>query len=283
MDKGNIPVESTYESGRRTEPRRSEEKYTTDYTPTPEAEIKPKKNSDLVTKVILVQLAVCAFIVALIFAAWKFCPNVFSVIKSEYSKIMSVDIGIDDVRQTIDNAAAEQQATGEEEQYEVSTEAATEAQSGEGGEDTEIQDTAIAVMTSLGDSKDITVPLHGRISSKYGYRTNPISGVYGLHTGVDIAADEGSPIVAAYNGVVKDTGVGEKRGKYILMLHNDGSETLYCHCSKITVDEDEVIRAGEVIALVGSTGWSTGPHLHFEIHRNGSAIDPLTVIDEEKI
>jgi murein DD-endopeptidase MepM/ murein hydrolase activator NlpD len=136
-------------------------------------------------------------------------------------------------------------------------------------------------MASLGKNDGITTPVHGNISSRYGYRINPISGVYGLHTGVDIAADEGTVIVAAYNGVIEDTGCGEKRGNYVLMLHSDGSETLYCHCSKILVDEGSVIRAGESIALVGSTGWSTGPHLHFEIHINGNAIDPLTVLKEK--
>ena len=248
-----------------------------------------KRNSDYINKVVLVQLAVCAFIVALVFAAWKFSPNIFALIRNEYNEIMSVNVGLDDVRQTIDNVTEIQGATGEEEQdeseiyMEDESEKTTESQSGSGGEDSEVADTAVAAMASLGSDKDITVPLHGRITSKYGYRTNPISGAYGLHTGVDIAANEGSPIVAAYNGVIKDTGVGEKRGKYVLMMHSDGSETLYCHCSKVAVVEGEVIRSGEVIAFVGSTGWSTGPHLHFEIRRNGKAIDPLTVLDEEEI
>lgn len=283
MDKGNIPSESAerYEYRQNTERRHSDEKAESDARATTAAA--PKKNSDYVSKVVLVQLVVCAFIVALIFAAWKFSPDIFSLIRQEYTKIMSINIGMEEVRQTIDNVTGTEAATGEEEEYMRTTEIPTDNQDGEGGEDDKVKDTAVAVMASLGDCKEITVPLHGRISSKYGYRTNPISGVYGLHTGIDIAADEGNPIVAAYNGVIKDTGVGEKRGKYVLMLHADGSETLYCHCSQVTVEEGEVIRAGEVIALVGSTGWSTGPHLHFEIHRNGNAINPLTVLDEKKI
>ncbi|MEE0980439.1 MAG: M23 family metallopeptidase, partial [Acutalibacteraceae bacterium] len=103
---------------------------------------------------------------------------------------------------------------------------------------------------------------------------------YGLHTGVDIAADEGTGIVAAYNGVVKDTGYGEKKGNFVLMEHSDGTQTLYCHCSEILVTEGSVIRAGELIALVGNTGWSTGPHLHFEIRIDGSSVDPLDYIKE---
>ena len=132
-----------------------------------------KRNSDYINKVVLVQLAVCAFIVALVFAAWKFSPNIFALIRNEYNEIMSVNVGLDDVRQTIDNVTEIQGATGEEEQdeseiyMEDESEKTTESQSGSGGEDSEVADTAVAAMASLGSDKDITVPLHGRITSKY--------------------------------------------------------------------------------------------------------------------
>ena len=237
------------------------------------AEKKPRNTSDC-GKVIFVQLAVCAFMILLIFVSWKFCPSLFSFIKDEFSRIMSVDMSTQALAESAKQAVQSFSEVKTDE--ETTTEKSEESTDGKGGEDS-----AIAVIATLGKNDNITTPLHGRITSRYGYRTNPISGKYGLHTGLDIAADEGTNIVAAYNGVIKDTGYGTKKGNYVLMEHSDGTKTLYCHCSEILVDEGTVIRAGETIALVGSTGWSTGPHLHFEIHnKNGWSFDPLDVIKE---
>ncbi len=240
---------------------------------------KKKHSAEKVNKVLLVQVAVCAFFIFLVFIAGKLSPSTFAFLKSEYSRIMSVDMS---TKELFDSAkGATQDVIGSISPPPEETTTASDVEySGEGGEDSEDEDSAVAVMASLGKSKEIVIPLHGRVTSRYGYRTNPISGKYGLHTGVDIAADEGTAIVAAYNGVIKDTGYGEKKGNFVLMEHSDGTQTLYCHCSQIIADEGTVIRAGEVIALVGNTGWSTGPHLHFEIHIDGSTVDPLTYIKE---
>lgn len=244
----------------------------------------PKHSGDYINKVILVQAAVCAFVILMIFIAGKVSPQTFDFIKNRYNEIMSVNMDAADIVDSVKGAADSVMnpvVTGDEEEINDKTEKSSKTTDGEGGEDSEIEDTAIAVMASLGENKHIISPLHGTITSRYGYRINPISGKYGLHTGVDIAADEGTDIVAAYNGVVKDTGTGEKKGNYVLMLNSDSTETLYCHCSEVTVEEGSVIRAGETIAKVGSTGWSTGPHLHFEIHINGNTVDPLTVLEEK--
>ena len=225
----------------------------------------PEKKRTQTNSVIIVQTLVCAFIIALTVITGKLNPSAFELLRKEYNEIMSVDMS---AQEMVHSAAEVVQGA-----VSVSASAAEPEEKEE-----EKSDEAVAVMASIGNVNDITVPVHGRISSDYGYRTNPISGAYALHTGVDIAADEGTGIVAAYNGVVKDTGTGEKRGNYVLMEHSDGSETLYCHCSEVLTVEGAVINAGEVIALVGSTGWATGPHLHFEIHRDGNAVDPMTVL-----
>lgn len=238
---------------------------------------KSKAIAEKTDKVVLVQVAVCAFFVLLVFLAWKLSPSTFDFLKNEYNRIMSVDMTARELYDSARGISEEVFGAQESEAQAEDTSVIPDA----GGEDDESADTAVAVMASLSNNREITVPLHGRITSRYGYRTNPISGKYGLHTGLDIAADEGTNIVAAYNGVVRDTGYGTKKGNFVLMEHMDGTETLYCHCSEILVDEGTVIRAGETIALVGNTGWSTGPHLHFEIHRNGSTVDPLTVIEEK--
>ncbi|MDD6526538.1 MAG: M23 family metallopeptidase, partial [Oscillospiraceae bacterium] len=96
----------------------------------------------------------------------------------------------------------------------------------------------------------------------------------------DIAAPLGTKIKAAYNGTVSRTGEDSRSGKYIYLSHSNGLETLYCHCSSILAKKGAKIRQGETIALVGSTGWSTGPHLHFEIHKNGERIDPMPFLKE---
>lgn len=227
--------------------------------------------------VVLVQAAVCAFFILLVFLAWKFSPSTFEFLRSEFNRIMSIDMTTDELIESAKDSA--QSVMGSLTPEETAATDSTDKLNGTGGEDREAA--AVAVMAGLGKNDQITVPLHGRITSRYGYRTNPISGKYGLHTGVDIAADEGTIIVAAYNGVVRDTGYGNKKGNYVLMEHSDGTETLYCHCSEVLVDEGTVIRAGESIALVGSTGWSTGPHLHFEIHnKSGWSTDPMQFMEE---
>lgn len=248
-----------------------------------EEKAKPQRPTENFNKVVFVQVAVCAFVILLIFLAGKFSPSTFEFVKDEFGRIMSVDMSAQELLDSAKGAAEDVMGSSEEKTTESTTtteDKNKEELNGEGGEDNE--DTAVAVMASLGKNDKIAVPVSGRVTSRYGYRTNPISGNYGLHTGVDIAATEGTNIVAAYNGVVKDTGYGNKKGNYVLMEHSDGTETLYCHCSKVLVEEGTVIRAGETIALVGSTGWSTGPHLHLEIHnKNGSTVDPLSVIEEK--
>lgn len=238
-----------------------------------------KHSAEKSNNVILVQLAVCAFLIALILLTSRLSPSAFEFLKAEYNRIMAVDMSaqelFDSARNTMQNVSDSLSTQPE------TTSPVKETLDGEGGEDEHNEDTAVAVMVTLGKNRNITVPLHGKITSRYGYRTNPISGVYGLHTGLDIAQKEGTNIVAAYNGVVKDVGYGDKRGNYVLMEHADGTQTLYCHCSEILVDEYAVIRAGETIALVGNTGWSTGPHLHFEIRINGASVDPLDYLTEK--
>lgn len=229
---------------------------------TVKTEESPKKHSQT-NSVILVQTAVCALAIFLVVITGKLSPTTFDYLKKEYNEIMSVDMSPQEVVQS---------AAGV-----VQSAVSVNASAAEPEEETQ-EDEAVPVMASIGNVNDITVPVHGEITSDYGYRTNPISGAYALHTGLDISANEGTAIVAAYNGVVKSTGVGEKSGNYVLMQHSDGSETLYCHCSEILVSEGSVLNAGEVVALVGSTGWATGPHLHFEIHRDGNTVDPTTVL-----
>lgn len=125
-------------------------------------------------------------------------------------------------------------------------------------------------------------PLQGTISSGYGYRTDPISGEYSMHGGLDIAADWGTVIDAAAAGTVNSVGVSPSYGNYLIIKHNDNLSTLYAHCSAVTVQEGETVTKGEQVALVGATGRATGPHLHFETRVGGSRANPLWLLPEKQ-
>lgn len=123
------------------------------------------------------------------------------------------------------------------------------------------------------------LPVDGVISSNYGPRLHPIDKVKKFHAGVDIAAPLGEEIHAVQSGKVRFAG---KRGGYGLTVeleHADGSVTRYAHASRIHVRKGDTVEAGEAIADVGSTGHSTGPHLHFEARRQGRAVDPLRYLE----
>jgi len=118
-------------------------------------------------------------------------------------------------------------------------------------------------------------PLPGRITSGMGTRTHPVGGFRGKHTGVDLAAGEGARIAAAAAGTVLQTGEGEYIGKFVILSHKDSYTTLYGHCSQVLATTGGTVKKGQIIAKVGQTGRTTGPHLHFEIRKNGIPQDPL--------
>lgn len=114
-------------------------------------------------------------------------------------------------------------------------------------------------------------PLSGTITSRYGVKSRIRSGA---HTGLDIAAKKGTPIVACNSGTVKFSGKKGSYGFLIIIDHGNGVESWYGHCSKLYVSAGQKVKAGQKIAAVGSTGNSTGPHLHFEIRINGKTVNP---------
>jgi murein DD-endopeptidase MepM/ murein hydrolase activator NlpD len=117
-------------------------------------------------------------------------------------------------------------------------------------------------------------PVNGSITSGFGPRTHPIYGGSRVHTGLDIAASQGTPIKAAGDGVVKMAGVNGGYGNWTLIDHGGGLATGYGHQSRIAVSVGQHVSQGEVIGYVGSTGASTGPHLHWEVRVNGNPVDP---------
>lgn len=121
-------------------------------------------------------------------------------------------------------------------------------------------------------------PVHGRISGRYGYRIHPVWRRRMMHTGLDIAARSGTPIRAALGGRVTFVGWKGGYGRTVIIEHPNGYETLYGHCSKILVNRGQTVKRGERIANVGTTGVSTGPHVHFEVKKSGKRMNPEKVL-----
>ncbi len=122
------------------------------------------------------------------------------------------------------------------------------------------------------------VPGYTRITSNYGMRTHPITGVYKLHTGVDIGAPIGANFIAANDGIVTKAGFNTAYGNMVIIDHGGGVSTLYAHGSEILVTVGQTVKKGDSILKVGSTGYSTGAHAHFEVRVNGQPVNPLTYI-----
>ena len=123
------------------------------------------------------------------------------------------------------------------------------------------------------------LPVLGVVSSHFGYRSDPFDGGERFHYGVDIAADEGTDIRAWADGTVEYIGEADDFGLYLKITHPNGVSSFYAHCSALLVKPNQTITAGQVVARVGSTGRSTGPHLHMELRFNGLYVDPLHYLE----
>lgn len=142
--------------------------------------------------------------------------------------------------------------------------AAAQSSGGQGASDNWVQGTG-----------QLGWPVSGEITSPYGYRIHPIWGTTIYHSGIDIGVDEGTPVHAADGGVVVWSGWMGGYGYAVVIDHGNGLSTLYGHNSELAVDEGQSVAKGQVISYAGSTGNSTGPHVHFEVRANGDPVDPM--------
>ena len=129
-----------------------------------------------------------------------------------------------------------------------------------------------------GSTGTMTWPAEGEITSPFGWRVHPIFGTQRLHTGIDIGADYGDAIRAADGGVVIHSDWMGGYGNAVIIDHGNGISTLYAHNSQLLVSEGQTVAKGQTVARCGSTGYSTGPHLHFEVRQNGSPVNPLNYL-----
>ena len=118
-------------------------------------------------------------------------------------------------------------------------------------------------------------PVQGRISSYFGERSDPFTGVPNYHNGIDIVNRPGTPVLAAMAGTVAEVGFNYNYGNYVIMKHSGQYQTLYGHLTRYLVARGQKLQQGQELGELGSTGYSTGPHLHFSIFHNGQPVDPL--------
>ena len=128
-------------------------------------------------------------------------------------------------------------------------------------------------------SAPLSAPVSGKITCDYGWRLHPISGEEDFHNGLDIAAPQGSGIYAALPGVVAEVGESAIYGNYVKLDHGGGLQTVYCHCDSVIARQGDLLRRGELVARVGSTGISTGPHLHLGFLKEDVSYNPLQMLE----
>lgn len=141
----------------------------------------------------------------------------------------------------------------------------------------EVEQAVLAKKQQLDHTPSIC-PTTGYMSRGFGMKIDPFTGKYQMHNGMDIANRVGTQIVASANGIVSSAGIDGGHGQYVTIDHGYGLETHYFHLSKIKVKRGDRISRGDVIGLMGSTGYSTGPHLHYEVVKNGKPINPTQFI-----
>jgi hypothetical protein len=229
-------------------------------------------------RVVLTQAIVCAVLLGGLFACQKALPKTYIQLKTAYTQVMRTDMSAKEVWA----AAIQVFRQIREDIYVIAPYAGTPEPTGPaGGMDMTAEFaarncSALQLLTTVRPYPPVDA---GRVTSGFGYRIHPISKEESVHTGLDIAAAAGTPIHAAFYGVVSETGVGKEYGNYIIIDHAGGMRTLYAHCQELLAKKGMVLRAGDVIALVGSTGTSTGPHVHFELRLHGQRCDPAPVLE----
>ena len=121
-------------------------------------------------------------------------------------------------------------------------------------------------------------PVRGLITAGYGYRLSPFTGKREMHEGLDIAAPFGSPIMATADGIISFVGPLGSFGNVVFINHGHGLTTFYAHTSSFRVKEGQSVKRGQIVAFVGTSGRSTGPHVHYEVQANGATVNPLKYI-----
>lgn len=238
---------------------------------------KEDSKKDFFTVIMIVQIALCVLLVAGMVISFNGSGKFLETILESYNALMEDDFTEDDAKAAFSEIIGVVTVENKN-QNELYLNAA-------GGKDIEFSSLETLEGISFENIDTdffMELPLKDFVvTSDFGYRYNPVTGEPGIHTGIDMAADYGVSIYAAADGVVADADWDNSYGKYVKLLHKDNTISIYAHCSSLCVSEGETVSAGEKIAEVGSTGASTGNHLHFEVRKDNIRVNPRNYIDEE--
>lgn len=254
------------------------------------------KGKDFFIKITTIQMLLFTLVFSICLISFKTSEEKAELFLSEYAEINAKDMSYEEIKELFIKKPKEseenepEQTTTENKEKQVDNSLTDEKATQDIPEQTNtvdtISDSAIfrrngissAFLSSQIECNPV-FPVKGSVTSSFGGRVSPIYNYDENHKGVDIAARMGSTIRAVMDGIVSDVDYTPGRGNFVIIDHKNTEDekiqTLYQHCKKILVEPGTVVRAGEAIALVGSTGDSTGPHLHLEYRVNGECLDPI--------
>ena len=248
-----------------------------------------KRGEDQVSPVLAVQLVFCLAVILFVLLTRSFAPDYFGQLREHYEQMLTEGISLTSSGELFRFASAQIVSLQDKlrvavqqmgEQDETSSQPQESSSPGQGGQyeitHAEYLKTVTLAPYQLSDLP--YMPVEGVLTSPFGYRIHPITQKTDFHTGVDLAAPQGTPVVSAWPGVVAETGVDDINGNYVKVIHSANVCTTYNHLSQIGVTVGERLIRGQTVGLVGSTGVSTGPHLHFEILIDGIRVDPAPAL-----
>lgn len=261
---------------------------------------KTKDKNDLFVRLTYMQIGFCILLFAVVFGSMKLNPDFFDSLRGDFLSLIETDYGTGSVNffdigsqwekraekeEAEENAKDGEADPGAEEETSLS-EAPEEESTAEMTARNEETAAVVSVLKTnaprpvFAAHNAAVMPVSGWVTSGYGERIHPVYGNESFHSGIDIGANEGTPVHAALDGTVTETGLGQLSGNYIKIDHGDGKETLYCHLSAFNVGQGVKVRKGDVIGFVGQTGLATGPHLHFEVRISGEKVDPNMLLED---
>ncbi len=251
--------------------------------------VKPRhlRPADPVVAFVMAQTALCVLVCLAVVVLRLFGGELYSALRSDYQKRFGDTTSVHEVVDAISGKTKPSSPKQEGIQSVLAPVTPTDVvtntdQFGDSQDDSlALTEQPLLMNTAVNSTNDMAVPVIGTVTSPFGYRIHPIYGTRLFHNGVDIGADTGTDIVAALSGRVEIATYNDSYGYYVMLDHGNDFRTVYAHCSELNVEEGQTVQKGDLIALVGSTGLSTGPHLHFEVRRGEYRINPQWLVDLE--